>query len=248
MQILLAFLLCLFASPVYAAITYDTQSSTSVNGGSSTSHSHTVAADANIAVVCLAIRDDGGAVAAATGVTIGGDAMTRLRGETHSGNIIRAELWYRLAPLTGSQTVAVTGAVGTDRIVTGVMTFKGVAQSNTWATDADGAVGQGSSTNMDVDSIASALGEMGVFCGASRGLNQTASPDGTAPVVTERVELCADCSGGTLLGYSATEDGAATSINMRVDLTVSATWVAVGASMQAAATSTRRPIAPMVFQ
>ena len=112
------------ASPVWAAITFDVASSS--GGTTSTSHSHTVAADANIAIICVSQREQGAAVVAPSSVTIGGEAATSLSSSTSAAGGQRADLYYKLSPLTGAQTVAVTGGAGTDRMVTGVMTFKGV--------------------------------------------------------------------------------------------------------------------------
>ena len=222
--------LALLPAPLWAAITFDTASGS--GGTTSTSHSHTVAVDANIAIVCTAQRESGLAVAQSSSVTIGGQAADgMLVGANNSTNNVRAELWYKLAPLTGSQTVAVTGGAGTDRMVTTVMTWKGAAQTSTFNT-ASSLGSTASGTNIDLDGIASALGEMVVLCGSSRVLASTPSPDATAPVSTERIEQAFDSGGTSHMGFGYSEAGAASTIDMRIDLATSETWAVVAASMR----------------
>jgi hypothetical protein len=225
-------LFLLLPSYSWAAITLDVASSS--GGTTSTSHSHTVAVDANIAIICISQRDQGGAVTAPSAVTIGGENATSLSSSTSAAIGQRADLYYKLSPLTGAQTVAVTGGAGTDRMVTGVMTFKNVAQTSTFNT---ASTGTGVNTTAYVDSIASAVGELVVMCGGVRVLTSTPSPEATAPVSTEQFELGFDSGGTTTLGYGYTEAGDSPTINMRVTLSASETWVAVAASMREVAAS-----------
>jgi len=172
----------------------------SSGGTTSTSHSHTVAADANIAIICVWQRDSGTSVTQSSGVTIGGQAATWLVGVNNSLNSLRSDLWYKLAPLTGAQTVVASGGATVSRMVTGVMTFKGVAQTSTFNTPAS--VGSSASdTNADLNGIASAVGELVVLCGGDRLQTTTPSPDATVPVSTERFELGFNSGGTTTLGF-----------------------------------------------
>ena len=203
-----------------------------------------MAADANIAIICVSQREQGAAVVAPSSVTIGGEAATSLSSSTSAAGGQRADLYYKLSPLTGAQTVAVTGGAGTDRMVTGVMTFKGVAQTSTFNTASTGTAVDASA---DLNGIASAVNELVVMCGAVRVLTSTPSPDATAPTSDERYELGFDSGGTTTLGFGYTEAGASPTVDMRVDLSVSETWAAVAASMRPLATSTRRPQPPVLF-
>jgi hypothetical protein len=212
-----------------APITFDAASTS--EGTTSTSHSHTIASDANIALVCVASADYGLDVQQATSVKIGGEAATHLVGFNQtSDNIVRADIWYKLAPRTGSQTVAVTSDATTDFTVTGVMTFKGVAQSSTFNTTATAAA---TTANVDIAKIASAVGEMGVMCGGFRNEAATVNPDAEKPVSVERFERehATRISEG---GFGYTEDGAVTSIAMRVNLSVAKNWTVVGVSLRPA--------------
>ena len=222
-------ILFLLPDPLWAAITLDT--STASGGTTSTSHSHTVAADANIAIICVAQREDGLAVAQSTSVTIGAQAATLLSAGVNSTNRVRAEIWYRLSPLTGAQTVAATGGAGTDRMVTGVMTFKNVAQSATFNTPSS-LGSSAASTDINLDSIASAVGELVVLCGQTRIQTVTPAPDPTAPVSTEVFEQGFDSGGTTTLGFGYTEAGSTSSVNMRIDLSANELWAVTAASMR----------------
>jgi hypothetical protein len=212
-----------------APITFDAASSS--EGTTSTSHSATIASDANLALVCVASAAYGLNVQQATSVTIGGEAATHLVGFNQTAdNIVRADIWYTLAPPTGSQTVAVTSHASTNYTVTGVMTFKGVAQSSTFNTTATAA---GHTANADIAHLASAVGEMGVMCGGFRNEAATVSPDAGKPVSVERFERehATRISAG---GFGYTEDGAVTSIAMRVNLSVAKHWTVVGVSLRPA--------------
>lgn len=224
----LAVLLSLsLASPAWAAITFDAASS--AEGTTSTSHSHTFAANANIAIICTGIRENGQGAAEASSVTVDGAAATFLSGSGASpDNIIRNGIWYKLAPTTGTVTVAVTGATGTDFLVTGVMSFIGVAQSSTFNTVGTLA---GTGTNVNINSLASAVGEMGVMCGANLSEVFTVAPDPGTPVSVEQFERH-HATSTSLTGYGYTEDGAATSINMQADVSSSVNLAAAAVSMR----------------
>jgi hypothetical protein len=223
-------------SPLWAAITFDTASSS--GGTTSTSHSHTVAPDANIAIICVWTRDAATGVGQSTNVTIGGQAATFLVGQNNSTNALRVDLWYKLAPLTGAQTVAATGEASASRMVTGVMTFKNVAQTSTFNTPASiGSTGVG--TDADLDNIPSAVGELVALCGGVRVQTINASPDATVPVSTEQYELGFDSGGTTTKGFGYTEDGASPTVNMRIDFSGAGDlWALAAASMREAVTAT----------
>ena len=221
--------------PSWAAITFDADSGGGFGGVPSGSANHTVAADANIAIVCVGTRENGGLAVAPT-VTIGGQAMTHLDGVTNSSGVSRADLFYKLSPLTGVQSVEVTGGAGADRVAFATTTWKGVAQTGTFNTVAK--IGSSAAgTNADLDAIPSAVGELVVLCGAARVQTATPSPDATAPVSTERREQPFDLSGTSTMAWAYSEDGAASTVDMRIDLGASEIWAQVAASMREVASS-----------
>ncbi len=236
----LALLLCflLMASPVWAAITYDATSGQSGEGTTSATHNVTVAAGSNIMIVCVAVRDSAGAVASVSSVTVGGAAATFLVGQSNSGSVVRVEMWYKLAPATGTVSVVATGGAGTDFMVTGGLAFSGVAQSSTFNTPASL---QNSGTTVNVTSIASAVGEMVVGCEVARsGTAVVFSAEGTPPTSTERYDNHHDTGTGTLAGAAYTEAGASPTVDLLVNLNESVQNAAVGVSMRPEATSSTR--------
>lgn len=233
--ILLVVVMLLVACDGYAAVTIDAVSSEEGIGvnTASTSHSHTIASDANLVVVCLAERDTsaGGITADTATVTVGGAAATQLSAVQESTPQVRVVMFYKLSPSTGVQTIAATSDSGIDRLLTGVLSLKGVAGSSTFNTA--GTSSNIGSTDADVDGLASAVGEFAVLCGASATAASTASADATAPVSTEQLDV-AVTDATTVRGWIYTEAGDTTSINMRVDLASSVRWAATAVSIRGA--------------
>jgi hypothetical protein len=234
-----------------AAIVYDTAGTHGAAASSDSFTGPTVAADCNIVIICVGVWEGTGNVAALTSITYGGSAATFLAAQTHTAvQAIRTEMWYKLAPATGAQTVAVTGNANTDQLVTGVMSFKGVAQTSTFNTPGTLDHDQASGTNLDIDSLASAVGEMGVMCGTIQQSDPdtiTVAADATSPVSVERYEINRSAGTSAPVGYGYTEDGAVTSINMRVDESAATNAAAVAVSMRALVV-TARPVQPIIFQ
>jgi hypothetical protein len=106
---LFALLCCLLASPAWSA-TIVLDAVTSATGVATTTHNHTIAADANFIAIGLGLRDGGDAMGAPeNSVTVGGQAATFLCAE--GGTFMRTVWYYKTAPLTGVQSI-VTNAQG----------------------------------------------------------------------------------------------------------------------------------------
>jgi len=234
----LALLCLILALPTlsYGAITYDTAQTWEAEAGAGAGGNITIGSGSNrIVFICRSIRDSSGAVAADTSApTVGGSPATQIgTGITNSGNVMRAELWYYLSPPSGSVAIATTPAASTDRNLTAAIAYSGVAQTSTFNTpNTQQTVG----TDMDTDSIASALTDLVVQCGVQRRGTAaiTASPDGTSPISTERVDVAhTQTTSSSVTFYE--EAGAATSTDIRVDLSESVQWAAIGVAMRAAA-------------
>lgn len=226
---LAALLTALLPTWALAAITVDTVGNG--EGLTSSSYSHTIAADANFVGVCLAERDTdaSGITASSASVTVGGQSATQLTAIQNADNTVRIVLFYKLTPLTGAQTIATTADTGTDRLVTGSISLKGVAQTSTFNTA--GSSSNNNSTDADINGLASAVGELAIMCGASATAASSASADATAPVSTEQQDV-AHTNATSVRNWIYTEDGAATSIDMRVDLASSVRWSAVAVSLR----------------
>jgi len=226
--------------PADAAITLGTASSAEAAVGTpnTLSYSHVVEASANAVIVCLAERDTNasGFTVDTASVTIGGQAATQLIGQ-FNGVSIRSVLFYKLAPPTGTQTIAVTGDTGGERLVVATVALQGVAQTSTFNTAAG--AGTTAVTDMDINTLASAVGEVAVMCGAIRTSAVTPSPDATAPTSTELVDV-AHTDSTSVRVFMYTESGASTSIDMRVDASASADWAGTAVSIRAGTANTRR--------
>lgn len=247
MLFLLIFLL--IPSWVHAAITVDAVTlAGNVGIGinvTEASLSHTAAADATLALVCVTERDTTATMGAGPSVTYAGNAMTLVDGATQTqGSFLKSSLFYYVSPPSGSQTINVTASTNSDREVVSAITLKGTATTSIFNTA--GTMGSEGTTNIDIDSLASAVGEFAVMCGAQSTNTPNVSADATAPVSDEQVE--ADHTDGIgLTHFIYTEAGATTSIDMRVDSDSSQRTSAVAVSIRPAV-SGQRPIAPMILQ
>lgn len=150
----------LWAGTSWAAVTYDTDT-TSQNAGTDTTDSftHTIGAGSNVYVgVCVTTRG-GGAV---TGVQINGGAATwRATGDTTaSGSDVKVEYWDRvLGSTTGGVTIAPT-ITSNDAFRTTAFSLFGVDQTTPVGTAQST---QGASTSLSVN-VSSAAGEVVVSC------------------------------------------------------------------------------------
>lgn len=246
-MVVLLIILLLLPFTSWAAVAFDT--ATDSEGTTSTTHNHTAGSGATLAIICVAARESGGAIANVASVTYGGNNAT-FHARQATGGVTLAEMWYYPNPPASAQSVVATGGAGTDFMVTGVMTFTGSATTSPLGTAVP--FTSGGTTNVDLDAIASAVGEMGVACGNTRqanGSTVTVSADATVTASDEQFERRHSPESNSLAGWGYTEPGAATSINMRIDQSGSAQVSAVAASIAVApAGASQRPISPMVLQ
>ncbi|MEQ1909419.1 MAG: hypothetical protein ABMA15_11380, partial [Vicinamibacterales bacterium] len=122
-----------FAARVEAAVTIDaTSSSNATTFVSSFSWSHTVAVQSNRILIVIVGEEQqtaGGAIEPSS-VTYNGQALTKLVTNVAGSSIYaNASLWYRLAPSTGTNTVAVTYPSAVDFPMGIATSFYGVKQS-----------------------------------------------------------------------------------------------------------------------
>lgn len=252
MHYLLTLLLLLLPSPLWAAITIDgTISFVAGRNGTgypdlSVSHSSTAP---TLALACVAERASSNNMGASTSVpTYGGNTMTLVTGATQTqATRVKTSLYYYVSPPSGSQTVALaTVSTNSNRYMMSVMTLAGTATTSIFNTA--GTNGGDSGQNLDVDGLASAVGEFAVACGLQSTNAPVFSADATSPVSTEQLDE--DMTATDSIGLSHfvyTEDGAATSINMRVDSTVSQYWSMVAVSIRPAVTATTQQQSPVFY-
>jgi len=110
------------------SIAFDAASSGSNGGGStSVSWSHTTGSGWNRnMIVGVSIRTT---TVSVSSITYGAQSLTFLRADTHPSATIRSELWYLIAPTSGTATVTVTLS-GTSKATGGSCTYTGVAQTS----------------------------------------------------------------------------------------------------------------------
>lgn len=239
---LLCLLLWCWSAPAWSqAITIDNVTSAEApvgTPGTVTFNSHAIAADANAVLIGVCERDtnaSGYTVDTAT-VTVSGVSATQVIGQGN-GASMRSVLFRLLAPATGSPSIVVNGDTGTDRMIVGVISLKNVASSSAFNTA--GGVGAVGTTDGDIDGLASAADEFAVMVGCIRTATPTPSPDATAPVSTEQLDV-AHTDATSVRVYLYTEAGAASSINMRTDFSVSADWAATAVSIRPGLLTNRR--------
>lgn len=110
-------------------ITRDAFSSTTGAAVSSLTWTHTVAGSDRILLVAVQVFDDTSqAERTVSSVTYNGDALTRID-RKDEGNIA-AELWYRIAPDTGTNNVVVTLGAANEFSIAGASSYNGVDQTN----------------------------------------------------------------------------------------------------------------------
>lgn len=231
----------LWATPCSAITLNNTSTAESSPPTSTTiSYAHTVHASSNMAVVLVCERDtNGSGFTDDAVVSVGGASALLIDRAQSTDNLVRALLFARVNPSTGSATIAVTGDTGSDRLVVGVLDYADVASSGSFGAPVIN--GSSGSNNVDVDGVPSSIGELGVMGGCARTSAVTVSADPTAPVSTERLNAAhTDSVSIRLFAYD--EPGASGTINMRADLSVSERWAAVGVSMRSASTFRRKPM------
>lgn len=105
-------LLLVLAAPLLAQPVFDAQSSTTAlytAFAPTTTLAHTTTTDANrILLVSLHINTNTAPSAAATSVTYAGLPLTLLATQSDAGTIVRTEVWYLLAPPSGTHDVVAT--------------------------------------------------------------------------------------------------------------------------------------------
>jgi hypothetical protein len=140
-------------TPIPPAI--DAISTATVSSGqSSRTFSHTTSGTDRLIIVGISFNNDD--LQTVSSVTYAGQALTKI-GQAVQSDDARVELWYRVAPTTGTNNVVVTFSAGlNDGGVIGAMTFTGVNQSTPLGTFASAT---GDSTSASVN-VSSATGEL----------------------------------------------------------------------------------------
>ncbi len=109
-----------------AAVVVDSTSSASANS-QTVQWSHTVGAGFDrLLVVGVSIRGSSKTVG---GITYAGQSLTSLGARSNGGNQVRTEIWYLIAPASGTGTIAVSLSAKA-KFSSGAVSFTGVLQSD----------------------------------------------------------------------------------------------------------------------
>ena len=143
-------------APALAGISADGPAATAVSSSntSSLTWSHTVGANSNrILIVSISFRDGN---VSASSVTYGGAALTLIGAVNSGGNQNRTEIWYQLAPPTGTASVVIN-MTASKEVAGASVSYYGVSQSTPLGTYAS--AGNNGSTTASV-SVSSAAGQL----------------------------------------------------------------------------------------
>ncbi len=135
------------SSPLQAQVAVDSTTTNSANltgaGSPTLTIAHTTAGTNRLMLVGVSINIRNSNTTTVTGVTYGATALTLAGAHNDAGLTRRVEIWYLLAPATGTATVTVTVNIPTaqtEGVSAGVTTFTGVDQTSPLGTftSADG--------------------------------------------------------------------------------------------------------------
>jgi uncharacterized repeat protein (TIGR01451 family) len=229
----MSFAFLLLVSTAHAQVVFDSVTSfsgqlTRTSPGNSLTFSHTTTGTNLLMVVGVSMNISGRNTTTVSGVTYNGVALTSA-GTAISITNRRTELWYLIAPATGTHNVVVTLSVpgfGNPIIgtVAGAATFTGADQTTpirTYVTNS------GTSANAFVNVASSSndmvLDTLALFSGTTAA--------STSPVQTQQWAISTGASGSDVYGFGSTRPGSA-SVPMSEDLSASATWAVAAVSVQ----------------
>lgn len=200
--------------------TFDAVSSAINQTTTTPSWSHTCTGTNLLLVVTVGWRhqDPGNAI---TGITYNSVALTQL-GTTSNGEFATAEIWYLLAPATGTHTVAAT-FTDLARAHLGAVSYTAVNQSTPLGTYASNT---GTSTAPSV-TVTSATGDVVIAVGAERGTETFTT--GASQTMRWEADAASNVSA------QCDDEAGAASVVMDWSTDDSQEWVAVGVSIQALA-------------
>ncbi|MGB8780198.1 MAG: hypothetical protein WCD81_06065 [Candidatus Bathyarchaeia archaeon] len=131
-------------------ITFDSSSSgNNGNGATTITWKHTTGSGSNrTMIVGVSIKLSSGSEKV-TSISYGSQSLTFLRADTDQGQNIRSEIWYLIAPSTGTSTVTVNLSANT-KATGGSVTYSGVSQTPPVSGDSSGGSGSSSSPSASI--------------------------------------------------------------------------------------------------
>jgi hypothetical protein len=210
--------LLLFDAPAWAAVAYDTVSSSACTGCTNDSWSHTTTGT-NTFMMCGGGFNDSSGGTTITAMTYSAQALTVIADETPSGTAeFRAIVYKRTAPATGANAVVITYSQAVNSTL-GCLTFTGVDQATpdeAETFDNDNSDGLSVGLTVPADGMGAAFG---VY-------NEDVSCTNSTTTNTERFNLCNDDFNVQGMGSTTATTGV-TSMNYTTAATDAAVLIAV---------------------
>ncbi len=223
----------LFGGKAFGQIAIGDTSSGSLQvtaGSNKVTVAHTVAGTNRLLVVGVSINLQSSPNTTVSGVTYNGVNLTRAVVDT-DGTSRRAEIWYLVAPPTGTNlnvVATLTGVTATQGVVVGAITFTGTDQSAMPFRDMGAAHGTASPTGVTVDS---AVGDM-VVDTLAMGRNRTPTAgNGQTQRWNAQTGNNNNSSAVDIRGFGSTEAGAAGTVSMTETLNGATNWSQVAVSV-----------------
>jgi len=227
------------AQSAFAAVAVDATSTSTGSGGSTLSWSHTVSGS-NTLLICSAHISSGSAVSTFRFNSVD---LTLKSSHPSSASTYFVEMWYLIAPASGTHTVALTLSGGADNTVAGCTSFTGADQASPIGTASFNGV------NDDVEDFpptitvpSGGIAYDVVFFGNSSGACASSTPGGSQ---TKRFDDCVGSAGFNATGASSTRGTSGTMnwLNLSGAL---GSQIAVPISAPSATSIVRRK--PVIFQ
>lgn len=151
-------------APEPSTIAYDaTSSSANVTGTNTTTFAHTCTGSNRILIVGVQITE---AATTVTGITYNGVALTKIDHKDVPNGSRRVEMWYLVAPATGSNNVVVTlSGTPANWFSAGAVSYTGVKQTGIPDSSATASANSGgTNTNLNTTTVADNAWLIGVLC------------------------------------------------------------------------------------
>jgi uncharacterized repeat protein (TIGR01451 family) len=215
-------------SQAQVALDATTSSSRRLTTGTTTlTFAHTTTGTNLVLVVGVSMNISGGVSSTVGSVTYNGVALTKAGAQNDSGNQRRTEMWYLIAPATGTHNVIVTVKVpfaATIGTVAGATTFTGADQTSPIRTYASNY----GNTNAPYVDVASDTNDMVLDTMATLGSRTVTSASGTQ---VQQWALSTGTNTTDVYGYGSSHGGAA-SVSMAENLSASSQWSSSAVSVQ----------------
>jgi len=226
------------------SIAFDANRSGNNAGGSaSVSWSHTTGSGSNrIMLVGVSIRTT---TVSVSSIAYGVQSLTFIRADTHASATIRSELWYLVAPSSGTATVTVTLS-GTSKAVGGSSTYTGVNQTSPIDVN-DGTTGTSTSPSRSV--TVSTANSWLLGHPAISGSGQTVSLEGSGQTMRWDNVTSGGSAASRNRGHGSSKGPVGTgSQTMSWTLSASADWAVSVAAFRPAAASNYNYVLKIVNQ